>query len=116
MTSKNVKSELIYIGQLVNAAWNGAHATGPPKPVPAGTLCASAAVGSAIGAIAARLKKRRGSANPGISVLIGGVVGLCAGAAWEARGSLGTATRAAILQVNIARDIRWLQKNPIAYG
>ena len=116
MISNTLKSEFSYIGQLADAAWNGAHAIGPSKPIAAEALCLSAAVGSAIGALAAVLQRRRRGTKVGVSAIIGGAVGLCAGAVWENRGTVGAAARSAVHQVNTARDMHWLQKHPIAYG
>ena len=116
MTSKTLKSEFSYIGQLVDAAWNGAHAIGPRKPIAAEALCLSVVVGSALGALAAVLQKRRRRANVGVSAIVGGAVGLCAGAVWERRSTVGAAARSAMHQVNTTRDLRWVETHPIAYG
>jgi hypothetical protein len=110
------KSELTYIGQLVDAAWNGAHSIGPSKPIATQSLCVSAAVGSALGALTAVLQKRRRAADLGVSAILGGAVGLCAGAAWQSRSTVGGAARSAMHRVGMARDLHWLEKNPIAYG
>ena len=116
MISNTLKSEFTYIGQLVDAARNGAKAIGPSKPMAGEAFCVSAAVGCVIGALAAVVKKRRRAANVGVSALLGGAAGLCAGVMWERRSTVGTAARSAMHQVNTARDMHWLQKHPIAYG
>jgi hypothetical protein len=116
MNVRSISSELTYTRQLANAAWNSARSVGPGRPVPAQALCASVAIGSAIGAIASALRRRRTPASVGVSAMVGGAVGVCVVAAWETRGTVGAATRAAMRQINSARDLHWLEKHPIAYG
>ena len=116
MVISSIKSELTYMRQLVDAGWSGAHSAGPSKPVAPQALCASVVIGSAIGALTALARKRRRSASVGVSAVIGGAVGLCAGTVWETRSSVGAATRGAMRQINSARDMHWLEKHPVAYG
>jgi hypothetical protein len=98
------------------AAWHGARSVRPYKPIPAQALCASVVIASAIGALTSLARKRRASASIGVSAMVGGAVGLCAVAAWETRGTVGAATRAAMRRINSVRDLHWLEKHPIAYG
>ena len=116
MSIEIIKSEATYIRQLVGAGWKGAHSIGSSKPVPARALCASVVIGSAVGVLTALLRKRRKSLSIGACATLGGAVGLCAAAVWETRSTVGAATRAAVCQINSARDSHWLQKHPIAYG
>jgi hypothetical protein len=116
MNVSSLKSEIAYIRQLVDAGWNGAHSIRPSAPVLTQALYASVVIGSAIGVFTALLRKRRRPGSVGSYVVVGGALGLCAGAMWETRTTVGAATRAAIRQINSARDIHWLQKHPIAYG
>jgi hypothetical protein len=36
--------------------------------------------------------------------------------AWASRGYTGSAARGAIKKINVVRDARWLEKNPINYA
>jgi hypothetical protein len=51
-----------------------------------------------------------------MAALIGGAVGLGAGAVWASRDSAGAAARTAIRKINAARETHWLESHPIAYG
>jgi len=118
-----MKSDLTYLWQLVEAGWDGAlsvrkkFAVRPPAPVPTGVLLGPAAIGASIGALSASLRRtRRSGSSVATAALIGGAVGLGAGAAWASRSSAEAAARAAIRKINAARDTHWLERHPIAYG
>jgi hypothetical protein len=69
-------------------------------------LVAPVAIGAGLGAAGAGLGRRRSGSRVATAALIGSVVGL----AWASRDS------AAIRKINAARDLHWLEKNPVAYG
>jgi hypothetical protein len=69
-------------------------------------LVAPVAIGAGLGAAGAGLSRRRSGSRVATAALIGSVVGL----AWASRDST------AIRKINTARDLHWLEKNPVAYG
>jgi hypothetical protein len=69
-------------------------------------LVAPAAIGAVVGATGAGLSSRRSGSRVAAAALIGSAVGL----AWASRDS------ATIRKINAARDLHWLEKNPVAYG
>ncbi len=89
-----------YIRQLVEAGWQGATSTRTSA------MLAPAALGAGIGALSATLRRRNRKA---LAVIIGGALGLGAGAAT-------VALHGAVRRINTTRDMHWLEKNPICYG
>jgi hypothetical protein len=69
-------------------------------------LIAPVAIGAGLGALSAGLRQRRTGSRVAAAALIGSAVGL----AWASQDA------AAIRRINAARDLHWLEKNPVAYG
>ncbi len=67
---------------------------------------APVAIGAGLGALGAGLRRRRNGSSLAVAALIGSGVGL----AWASQ------DRTAIRKINAARDLHWLEKNPVAYG
>lgn len=117
-----VASEIAYLKKLVGAGWGGVakarqERTEPLfKPVEM-VLLTPAAIGAALGALAARwIAKRKSASTVAMAGLIGGVVAGGAAVAWASRGLFGPAARGAVRGVNAVRDERWLKTNPIDYA
>jgi hypothetical protein len=110
VTSAVIQSDLTYFRSLVRAGWSGAVSA---TPVPATTFLAPATLGACIGALTAFVAEDR-KAVPSVTAaaLIGAAVGVSAAAA---SGSC-NAVRLAVQRINAARDLHWLEKNPIDYG
>jgi len=76
----------------------------------------TAAIGACLGAAASAKE----SEDPLFVMLkgglIGGAVGLGAGILWNLRAPTGTALKSAMQNVNVLRDERWLERNPINYA
>ena len=73
------------------------------------------AVGAALGAAGAA-KRRRRSSTVAVGGAVGTVIGLGAAVAWASRHFATAAARAAVRNVNAARDAHWLELNPIDYA
>jgi len=120
---RTLTSDVSYFVRLIQAGWDGV--TSAPKPADNSSLTpalkpavwAATAIGAAIGAwSASRQRSRRSGYSVAMSGLIGSVCGFGCGMAWASRGTTGTAARSAIREINIVRDLRWLEKNPIDYA
>ena len=75
-------------------------------------------IGAYVGALGASLGHRR-KTNYGAILgagLLGAVIGLTTGMAWGTRRLTGGMARGAKKGIGVARDARWLEKNPIPYG
>lgn len=121
MNTKDMKSHLTYPQQLIQAGWKGAHVHQPvadrPESAMARMMLAQAGIGAGLGALSASLRKdRRSLSSVAVGAFVGSLVGLFAGAAWASRHAAGAAARSAIREINLTRDLHWLDKNPIAYG
>ena len=119
MNRTGLKAELDYFWRLMAAGWEGATSTrekSAGRP-PARALLAPATIGAGIGALSASLRRtHRTGSSVAMAALLGGAVGLGAGAAWASRDSAGAAMRATIRRINATRDAHWLENHPIAYG
>ena len=75
-------------------------------------------IGAYVGALGASLGHRR-KTNYGAILgagLLGAVIGLTTGMAWGTRRLTGGMARGAKKSIDVARDARWLEKNPVPYG
>jgi hypothetical protein len=110
MTIRSLRSDLAYVGDLVEAGMDGF------APLPAG-LWIPAVIGAAAGAAATYLIRDR---KPGYGVatgaLLGGAAGLSGSVLWGSRSATAAAARSAARRVSAVRDARWLEKHPIAYA
>ena len=76
-----------------------------------------AALGLGIGILAGSRKERGRSAVRTIARgLIGGLIGLTAGVAWESRFLAASVAGGALARIEKVRDEHWLEKNPIDYA
>ena len=119
IVDRNMKPGAYYIVDLIHAGMDGAVTAEKTTIVPqtlVSTVLAATAVGAAVGAATAALDNRRSKYELAIKSLIGGAVGLGCGLAWASRGYTGSAARGAIKKINVVRDARWLEKNPIDYA
>jgi len=118
-------SVLRYAVNLVQAGMDGAASAREAAgraPVPLRSVWAPAAVGAVVGATTASWGNR-GKSTPresNYTVAVGGIlgaaIGMGCGVAWASRGITGALARGAMRQINIVRDARWLEKNPIDYA
>jgi hypothetical protein len=79
---------------------------------------APVAVGAYVGALGASLGQRR-KPNYGAVVgagLLGAVIGMVTGMAWDTRHLTGDIARGARKKIDATRDAHWLEKNPVPYG
>jgi hypothetical protein len=109
-----------YVMDLVRAGMNGgvsARESAHIAPVEIRSIWAPTVIGAAVGVSAASLKRlrtsRRGTTLGG---LVGAALGLGCGLVWASRGAIGAFARGAVREINITRDERWLQTNPINYA
>ena len=105
-----------YVIHLMQAGMDGAvsarQAAGPMRSV-----WAPAAVGAALGAATGTWSNRRKSSyDIALGGVLGGMVGFGCAVAWASRSLTGTLARGAMRQINVVRDARWLEKNPIDYA
>ena len=118
-TAHPIKSGVNYIVGLVHAGVDGATAA---ERAPARfadlirSVLAGSAAGVAVGAGSTILASRRSSYNVVTKSLIGGAVGSGCGLAWALRGLTRPMARGAIRNINLVREARWLEKNPIDYA
>jgi len=122
-TQRSLASDVSYLVRLIRAGRDGVTfaprpAENPPlKPALTRTVWAATAIGAAVGAwSASRQRSRRSAYRLAVSGLIGSVCGFGCGMAWASRSLTGTAARSAIREINMVRDMRWLEKNPIDYA
>jgi hypothetical protein len=114
-----MKPGMYYIVDLIHAGMDGAITAEKTTIVPQSlvqTVLAATAMGASVGAAAAALNTRRSRYEFAIKGLIGGVVGLGCGLAWAYRGYPAPMARGAMRNMNVVRDARWLEKNPIDYA
>jgi hypothetical protein len=114
-----IKPGVYYIVDLIHAGMDGAVTAEKTTIVPQDlvrSVLAATAAGAAVGAATATLNKRRSQYELAVKSLIGGAVGLGCGLAWASRKYTGSMARGAIRKINLTRDARWLEKNPIDYA
>jgi uncharacterized membrane protein YfcA len=114
-----IKPGVYYIVDLIHAGMDGAVTAEKTTVVPQDlvrSVLTIAAVGAAVGAATATLNNRRARYELAMKSLIGGAVGLGCGVAWASRKYAGAMARGAIRKMNLVRDARWLEKNPINYA
>ena len=101
------KSDFIYLRELIQAGWTGvASVHNKSARVP----LTPAAIGASLGLLSAGMRYRRASkSSMAMAAFVGSAVGLGAGAAWPK-------VRAAMQQINTARDLHWLETHPITYA
>jgi hypothetical protein len=127
-TREWIETNLDYGRNLINSGFEGARSA--RKKTLEGAPVSSVLIGSArdswmpsligayVGALGASLGHRRKpnyGAILGASVL-GAAIGLTTGMAWGTRHLTGGMARGAKKGIGVARDARWLEKNPIPYG
>jgi hypothetical protein len=88
----------------------------PLRPALTRAVWAPTAAGAAIGVLSVCFSTRRSGASVAVGGLIGSALGFGGGVAWASRGFTRDVARRAIRNVNVVRDARWLEKNPIAYA
>jgi hypothetical protein len=111
MTMQSFRSDIAYVGDLVEAGWNGA--IGARRPASTASIWAPAAVGAIAGALSASFSGPRRSRQ---RALTGSVLGAALGLLWGSRAVTAAAARGAARKVNTVRDAHWLEKHPIAYA
>lgn len=119
-SAERIQSDFSYLKQLATAGLDGAASAlrQTEGRMPARhfkTSWKTPTVGAALGILAARLTSRRRPA-----LLLGGAIGTAVGlgatVAWSSRGLVRAAAQEAAHRVNLARDARWLELNPIDYA
>lgn len=124
-TIRSLKSDFRFARNLLGAVLGAGAETAQDEELKAAAALGRAArtalgpamVGAAVGLLASRNnRKSSGNAGAALSGLVGGAIGFCAGIAWESRDVTGKFARQAISNVNVVRDARWLEKNPITYA
>ena len=76
-----------------------------------------AAIGAGLGLLSSGLRRNgRSASRRAMGGLVGGVIGLGAAVAWQARHFAGRAARNAARRIGTVADQRWLEKNPINYA
>lgn len=76
------------------------------------------AIGVGLGVLCGLLTTRRKSSAGKVLAcsVVGGIVGLGAGMAWETRQLTGDMARGAIRNAKVVRDAHWLERHPIDYA
>jgi uncharacterized protein YcfJ len=125
-TIRSLKSDFRFARNLVGAVLGATVAVAAKKSEPsaltalsraAKTAWGPAMLGAAVGILASRPNKNQNAGyQTAVGGLVGGAIGFCAGVAWESRQVTGAMARHAVSNVNVVRDARWLEKNPVAYG
>jgi hypothetical protein len=115
-TPRLSKPHLTYVSDLARAGWDGV-VTAPKDHAAMRTLSrtvwAPVVMAAGLGVLSACVGgKRRSIAMGG---LVGTAIGL-GGMAWASRGYTEQVARNVMQKVNVVRDARWLEKNPIAYA
>jgi hypothetical protein len=120
---RSLKSDITYIRTLTKAVLDGittvpeTTADRASTPVLTTAVWTPTAIGAAIGALSAGLaKKHRYAYRAAAGGFLGSAIGFGAGVAWQSRDLTRAAARSTIQKVNRARDVRWLEKNPIDYA
>lgn len=115
---RSVKTELEYVRKIAVAGWKGIHsAPQESKRAPLGPTWVPPLAGAITGVLArAVIGKRRSTAGLAFGGVVGSVVGLGAGVAWESRQTIRAAARKSLRAMNEVRDARWLEENPIDYA
>jgi hypothetical protein len=114
-----IKPGVYYLVDLIHAGVDGAitaEKTAVIGPELILTVVGAAALGAAVGAAAAGMNSRRSQYELAMKSLLGGAVGLGCGLAWAYRGLTRSMARGAARKINLTRDARWLEKNPIDYA
>jgi hypothetical protein len=113
--------DLTYLKQLIGAGLDGVesgrreHAGGVWAWRPG--VWTSAAIGTTLGVLTARLAgQRKSPSRTAWGGFAGGVLGISAGLAWASRGLIRHAARTATRRVNATRDAHWLETHPIDYA
>lgn len=118
MDANRARTSSSYIGELIGAAWSGAHVrSNRAVDAPRVHVATPALVGATLAAFGASFAKRR--SKPGAvlgAAVFGSIAGLGAGAAWASRRNARAAFSGAVHEINTARDRHWLATHPIAYG
>ena len=118
--AQTLTSEVRYMLQLIQAGMSGATSawkTTGITPVLSAPVWTPTAIGAAVGAAAASLRvKRRHGNRAAMGGLVGGVLGMSCGMAWASRGLTAALAEGAIRKIGDARDLHWLENNPIDYA
>ena len=113
------KSGIYYVVELVHAGVDGAVSGKQAAVAPQGLMrsaLAGTAAGAAFAAGTIMLNRRRSRHRLAATSLLGGAVGLGCGLAWASRGLTRSIARGAVRNINLLRDARWLERNPIDYA
>lgn len=117
-TPRLSKPDLTYVSNLAKAGWDGV-VTAPKDQAPATlgrTVWAPVLMAASLGVLSACVgDKRRSKQHIAIGSLVGTAIGL-GSMAWASRKYTEQVARNVIQKVNVVRDARWLEKNPIAYA
>jgi hypothetical protein len=122
-----VKSNISYGRRLVDSGIEGARTgeeeflDGRPLAPFLGESVKSAlvpaAIGACVGGLAAYTISKRKSSMVALAYgLLGGVIGLTGGMAWESRHLSASVAGGALRKIGRVRDEQWLAKNPINYA
>lgn len=114
-----INSGVYYILGLIHAGMDGAAAARKASLVPPDlilSILAGSAAGAAVGAGSTILTSRRSRYDLATKSLIGGAVGLSCGLAWASRSLTRSMARGAMRSINLVREARWLERNPIDYA
>jgi hypothetical protein len=116
-----LKSEAVYARDMVKAGLNAATSArkvNPPDLARASqTAIAPALLGAAVGVLGIYLGRKGKLGNAAVlGGLVGCAVGFTGGVAWGTRAQASAAARTALHDVQVVRDARWLEKNPVAYA
>jgi len=121
--SRSLTSDARYFIVLVQGGWNGVIAARKTTDVPAFTPVLTSAVrapailGAAFGVWSTSLtRSRRSRYRTAKGGSVGSALGFVCGAAWASRGFTGVVARSAVQRINVVRDARWIEKNPIDYA
>lgn len=118
----SLKSEVIYARDIVKAGLDAAVSVRKSDPLDSlgrvsQSALAPAAIGAAIGLLGVYLgRKGRPGNTVLVGCLVGGALGFTGGVAWGTRQRTKTCYKNAAHNVQVVRDARWLEKNPIAYA
>ncbi len=120
---RGLEFELRYARNLVAAGRDGIAAAREEcdgrmlSPSSKTAVLPPAVIGAGVGLLSGGLfGKRRSASRLAIGGVVGSVVGLGAGVAWQSRRFTTRAARNAARRIGIVADQRWLEKNPIDYA
>jgi len=119
LRGQTMRPGVYYVVDLIHAGMDGAVTAEKTTVVPQQlirSVLAATAIGAGVGAATATLNKKRSGYELAAKSLIGAAVGLGCGLAWASRGLTGSMARGAMRKINVVRDARWLEKNPIDYA